>query len=189
MFALCAALLGAGGCSHQKPWHLKNIDGLMPDLRFTLVDADGATVHGTDFRGKFALLYFGYTHCPDECPLTLAKLSRTLRLLGTDAHRARVLFVSVDPERDAGKTLATYARAFSPQIVGLTGSREQLTDLTKRYRVAFGHGKADAEGNYEVFHSTAVFIFDADGKARLLAQSDDAAPVIAGDLRRLMGEG
>lgn len=186
---MCAALLGASGCSHETPWDLKNISGVMPDLRFTLVDADGRTVHGNDFRGKVAVLYFGYTNCPDVCPTTLAKLAQVLSMLGADADGVRVLFVSVDPKRDAGKVLATYAHAFAPQVVGLTGSQEQLTDVTKRYRVAYGYGKPDAEGNYVVFHSSAEFVFDRQGKARLLAQYDDKAAAIAKDVRRLLERG
>jgi protein SCO1/2 len=184
-----AGLLAA--CSRsQTPWGLKDISGLMPPLDFTLTDAgNGATVHGKDFRGKVVLLYFGYTHCPDVCPTTLSLLGRAVAALGNDAAQVRVLFVSVDPARDTLAQLKTYAAAFGPQVVGLRGSDTELKALTKRYRVTYGYGKPDAHGNYEVSHSSAIYVFDRQGKVRLLAGPGDNALVITADLERLLQSG
>jgi protein SCO1/2 len=185
---LLVSLLAA--CGHSdRPWGLKNISGLMPPLDFTLTAAsDGATVHGNDFRGKLVLLYFGYTHCPDVCPTTLSQLSHAVAALGTSAGQVRILFVSVDPARDMLAQLKTYAAAFGPEVVGLRGSQAELKALTKRYRVSYGYGKPDAHGDYEVSHSSAVYVFDREGEIRLLVGSTDAAPVITGDLQRLLSE-
>jgi protein SCO1 len=190
---VCAGLLilgitGCGRSSASKPWHLLNITGHMPPLQFTLTRDDGQTVTQKDYLGKPVILYFGYTHCPDVCPTTLADLATTLRELGVAADQVRVLFVSVDPARDTPKVLKSYANAFGPWFVGLTGSQEQLTALTKRYRVAYRLGKPDAGGNYAVFHSSAVFIFDRQGNARLLTSLSDKPDVIASDLKRLLAE-
>jgi protein SCO1/2 len=184
-----AGLLAA--CSQNTaPWGLKDITGLMPSLDFTLIDAgNGATVHGNDFRGKVVLLYFGYTHCPDVCPTTLSLLGRAVAALGDDAAQVRVLFVSVDPRRDTVAQLKTYAAAFGPQVVGLRGSETELRALTKRYRITYGYGKPDARGNYEVSHSSAIYVFDREGASRLLAGPTDSAPVITADLERLLNTG
>lgn len=186
---LLAGLVAA--CSqNQAPWGLKDITGLMPPLDFTLADAaNGATVHGKNFRGKVVLLYFGYTHCPDVCPTTLSLLGRAVAALGDDAAQVRILFVSVDPKRDTLAQLESYAAAFGPQIVGLRGSQDELKALTKRYRITYGYGKPDAYGNYEVSHSSAIYVFDREGESRLLAGPTDSAPVITADLKRLLQAG
>jgi len=185
---LLAGLLAACGQSGP-PWGLRDITGLMPPLDFTLTEAsDGATVHGKDFRGHVVLLYFGYTHCPDVCPTTLSRLGRAVAALGAQAEQVRVLFVTVDPTRDTLAQLKTYAAAFGPQIVGLRGSQDEIKALTKRYRVSYGYGKPDAHGDYEVSHSSAVYVFDREGEVRLLADSTAEAAVITGDLKRLLAE-
>ncbi len=111
------------------------------------------------------LLYFGYTHCPDVCPTTLSLLSHAVTALGTDAGQVRILFVSVDPARDTLAQLKTYAAAFGPEVVGLRGSEAELKALTKRYRVSYGYGKPDARGDYEVSHSSAVYVFDREARS------------------------
>ena len=134
------------------------------------------------------LLFFGYTHCPDVCPTTLARLAQAIKLMGDAGHRVRILFVTVDPARDPPALLHDYTRAFSPQAIGLRGSDAQLDALTKRYRVAYSHDAPDAHGNYAVSHSSAVFAFDAEGRARLVIASELGAQEIAADLKRLVEE-
>lgn len=182
---IVVALLLAG-CSRQG-WHTKSIAGLMPPLRFTLTEDTGKVVHASDFQGHLTLLYFGYTSCPDVCPETLAKLRAALhRLPNGEGADARVLFVTVDPKRDTPAHLRKYTAHFGPQFIGLRASPEQLTALTKRYRVTYGYGKPDADGNYEVSHSSAVFVFDPRGDARLIIRSSDGVDAVAADLKRLM---
>ncbi|KPV41043.1 hypothetical protein AN478_03715 [Thiohalorhabdus denitrificans] len=184
---LLGALLLVAGCSGDSPWRLKDISGLMPRLAFTMTDHQGATVRGADYRGKVTLVYFGFTHCPDVCPATLANVRQALGRLGEEkADRVRVLFVTVDPERDTREVLRSYVRAFGPRFVGLRGNREQLDAFTKRYRVAYGYGEPDAHGNYDVSHSTGLFIFGPEGEPRLLALPDDGPDAIAHDLDRLL---
>ena len=184
---LIVALLAMAGCDRDARWHLHDITGFMPDLVFTLSDANtGAQVTAQAFRDKIVLLYFGYTHCPDVCPTTLAKLASAVTSLGQSGRSVQVLFVTVDPRRDTRAVLRRYTRAFGPEFVGLRGTQEQLMTLAKRYRVTYSYGKPDPKGNYEVDHSSAVFIFDRAGHARLLADPTDGVKAIESDLRRLL---
>lgn len=188
---LCQALLlaaMAAGCSDPRPWQLHDISGLMPNLALELRGDGGRRVDAARFRGKLTLLYFGYTHCPDVCPTTLANLAGALRQLGPEADDIRVLFVSVDPQRDNPEFLRRYVQAFGPWFVGLTGSDKELRALSKRYRVTYNLGKPDAQGDYAVTHSNAVFVFDRQGRVRLLATEVFRRPALVSDLRRLAAE-
>jgi protein SCO1 len=182
---LCLALC-LGACAPQGDWRLKNITGLTPDLEFSMTDDSGQPVSAATYRGKAVLLFFGYTHCPDVCPTTLARLSAAIGALPAHRDEVRVLFVTVDPKRDSAALLGNYARAFGPWVTGLRGSAPQLDALTRRYRVSYALGEPDASGNYEVTHSGGVFVFDRGGRARLLARPDDPAPAITADLQRLL---
>jgi protein SCO1 len=182
---LAAILLAA--CSRGEGWHVKNISGLMPDLAFTLTDDQDETVHSANYRGHVVLLYFGYTHCPDVCPATLARLSAALKQVGAAGDQMRVLFVTVDPARDTPEVMHRYTRYFGPQFLGLRGTDAELAALTKRYRVTYGRGEPDAHGEYEVSHSSAVFVFDREGRVRLMIRDGDGVAAIAADLKRLAG--
>lgn len=185
--SLIAVLLLLGGCGGKQHWQTKDITGYMPDLSFTLTDDHGKTVHADDYAGHVVMLYFGYTHCPDVCPTTLATVAHALQKLGARAKDVRVLFVSVDPNRDKAAELRAYTAAFSPQMIGLTGTQDELRALSKRYRVTYGYGDKYPKGNYTVSHSSAIFVFDRHGKVRLLMQEQDGAKAIAADLSRLTG--
>jgi protein SCO1/2 len=182
--ALAGMLTACAG--NDPPYALKDVSGLVAPLEFNLTDQDNHSVSAADYRHDLVLLYFGYTECPDECPTTLATLARALHTLGPEASQVRVLFVSVDPQRDTTAVLKRYVGNFGPEFVGLRGDQAQLTDLSKRYRIAYHYEKPDKYGNYEVDHSSAVFVFDRGGSARLLALSDNTAQQVASDLRRLL---
>ncbi|MGN2252666.1 SCO family protein [Frateuria sp. GZRe12] len=164
-----ALLLAACHREDAPPWRLTDISGHMPDLAFKLTDDNGKPVTAEDYRGKVVLLYFGYTHCPDVCPLTLAHLHAVLQRVGPKADGARILFVSVDPARDTPSIMHAYVNAFDKRAVGLTGAPRALEALSKRYRSAFTREPAQADGQYEVSHSSAIYLFDRQGQARLLA--------------------
>lgn len=184
-------LLGAGlaACSHDEPpWQLTNVTGHLPDLAFSLTGEDGKPIDASAFKGRTTLVYFGYTHCPDVCPETMARLMQVLAKLGSEeAQQVRILFVSVDPARDTPAAMHAYVDAFDAEHArGLTGTERQIESLAKRYRVAYQMEKRDPNGSYEVTHSSAVYVFDRDGRARLLATSSDSADAIAHDLRRIV---
>ena len=170
----------------QPPFLLQNISGLMPKLEFTLTDQDNRVVSAENFRGQIVLLYFGYTECPDACPTTLAMLKQAVQSLGAQASSVRILFVSVDPQRDTVPVLKRYVTAFGPQFVGLRGDDSALNALTHRYRVAYHREKPGPDGYYSVDHSSAVFVFDRTGEPRLLAGSTSGVKTIASDLQRLL---
>jgi protein SCO1/2 len=188
---LFAASLLLAACHHDEPqpWQLSDISGHMPDLAFQLTNDESKTVTAGDYRGKIAVLYFGYTHCPDVCPLTLAHLHAVLQKLGKPADHVRILFVSVDPTRDTPAVMHDYVKAFDPRAVGLTGSAADIETLTKRYRAAFTREPGAADGSYEVSHSSGIYIFDESGKARLLATPADPQDKIVHDLQLLLDSG
>lgn len=185
----CLTLLLAllAGCSSEPAWNTKDISGLMPELAFTLTDENDRQVTAADYGGRVKLLFFGYTSCPDICPTTLGRLQAAFgRLSKAERQQVRVLFVSVDPERDGPAELRDYTRWFGPAFIGLTGTETQLRELSRRYRTTFSYGKPDAHGEYEVSHSSAVFVFDAQGRAQLLLRGSDAPRAVAADLKRLL---
>lgn len=187
VFMLAAALLlGACSGSAAPSWNGRDISGLMPDLAFTLKGENGQQVNASDFAGV-KLLYFGYTHCPDICPATLARLAAAIHALPASARgRVKVLFVSVDPKRDTPAQLKRYTRSFGPEFMGLSGSNQQLQALAKRYRSAYGYGEKHTGRNYEVMHSSAVYVFDADNHIRLLLPGGESVAAITADLTQLL---
>ena len=186
LFALFAiAALGACQREPQPEWRLTDVSGHLPDLDFRLTDDNSKEVTGADFKGKVVLMYFGYTHCPDVCPLTLTQLHVILDRLGAPADRVRILFVSVDPARDTPAIMHDYVNAFDKRAVGLVGSNSAVEALAKRYRSAFTREPDRGDGNYEVSHSSAIYIFDGQGKARLLATPSAAQDDIVHDLHLL----
>lgn len=184
---LLATLTAVAACGRHPPesWELTDIRGNLPDLQFTLVSDQNRSLEAGDLRGKIVLLFFGYTHCPDVCPMTMSRLGGVLHDLGKAAESVRILFVSVDPRRDTSALAATYARAFSPQAIGATGSAKEIETLARRYRVAYQALPADRYGNYDVMHSKAVYVFDRDGRARLMIRDTDPPKAIVHDLRQL----
>ncbi|MGH6991475.1 MAG: SCO family protein, partial [Stellaceae bacterium] len=170
-----------------------NVTGTSPSLAFTLTrTSDGKEVTEADYRGKIVLLYFGYTNCPDVCPTTLFHIDQILKKLGPAAKPIRVLFVTVDPHRDSLTQLKAYVANFGPQVDGLRGTADQLAALARRYRVVYSVSPATKSHPYEVSHSSAIYVFDTSGRARLLIPSlATTKPDIAGtaaDLKRLVEE-
>ena len=191
LLLLLALGLLLGGCQHSEPlpFRLTDVSGHMPDLDFKLTDDHGKQVTAADYRGKVVLLYFGYTHCPDVCPLTMAHLHVVMQRLGPLADGARILFVSVDPTRDTPEVLHAYVNAFDPHAVGLTGDPRMVEALVKRYRSAFTREPGKPDGSYEVSHSSAIYLFDRNGHARALATPAASQDDIVHDLHLLLGAG
>ena len=195
--SLFLVLAGCDGSSSgtastvQRPpaqFRLANVTGSAPSLELSLVDsASNQPVTGDTYHGKYVLVYFGYTHCPDVCPTTLVRMSRALKQLGERlAQNIQILFITLDPARDSAKLMSDYAKNFGPHIAGLRGTDAQIQQVANRFHVAFGLGKRDKYGNYEVVHGSAIYIFGTDGKARLMAKPNDPASSISHDLRMLM---
>lgn len=177
------------GCGPSKSWQLVDMDGRLPSLAFNMSRAgDGRSVNAEDFRGRIVVLEFGYTSCPDVCPTTLSNLTKVLRDLGEKAEEVRVLFVTVDPDRDTTRELKQYISNFAPQVVGLRGTHNQLATLARRYRVAYSVTPADNPADTKVMHTSTLFLFDRNGRSRLLAPDFNDISSIENDLRQLIGE-
>jgi protein SCO1/2 len=191
------ALLAAGslsaayalaGCGKKQHWDLDDVGSVLPNLQFHLTSDTGQKVTAQTYRGKVAILYFGYTHCPDVCPLTMSHLAQAVTELGPQGKDVQILFVSVDPARDTLPVLHAYTQAFSPQAVGLTGTMDQIQDVAKRYHVAFNYGKKDQYGNYVVDHSAAIYIFSKDGRGTLIGSDQSLVKSIVHDVRQLLAD-
>lgn len=184
--ALAGLVLLLSGCAQDPSWQTRDVSGVLPDLEFRLTDERGETVTEEDFLGRPTAVFFGYTHCPDICPITMGKLRMAIGQMPEDLRDdVQVLFVSVDPERDDPARLTEYTASFGPQFIGLTADEPTLRNVTKRYRATFSHEAPDENGDYLVSHPSAVYVFDAEGSARLLMRNDDPAKAIARDLERL----
>jgi cytochrome oxidase Cu insertion factor (SCO1/SenC/PrrC family) len=148
-----AADAGGGGRGHARI-----------TSEFSLVDDTGQAVTEKDFAGKWQLVFFGFTYCPDVCPTTLATVSAVLEELGDDADQVAPLFVTVDPERDTPAVLADYLANFDERIVGLTGSPEQIKAAAKAFRVYYAKVKQDdLPGGYTMDHSAFLYLMDPEG--------------------------
>jgi protein SCO1/2 len=134
---------------------------------FTLIDEDGKPITDRAFRGKFMLIFFGYTFCPDVCPTSLTLVAEALDALGKDADKVVPVFVSVDPERDTPAHLKEYVKKFHPAMRGLTGSKDQIAAAAKAYKVIYAKAEAAAnDGNYLMDHSALLYLVGPDGKFR-----------------------
>ncbi|SEA07389.1 SCO family protein [Paraburkholderia sartisoli] len=186
--ALGGALLMAG-CNKAPAFQNLDITGNTQfGADFSLPDTNGKTRTMADFKGKVVVLFFGYTHCPDVCPTTMAELSQALQQLGPkDAGRVQVLFVTVDPERDTPALLAQYVPAFNPTFIGLRpASDAQLVKVTKDFRVYYAKVPGKTPDSYTMDHTAASYVFDPDGKLRLFARDGQGAAPWVHDIKLLL---
>jgi cytochrome oxidase Cu insertion factor (SCO1/SenC/PrrC family) len=130
---------------------------------FRLVDQDGKPRASSDFHGRYQLIYFGYTNCPDVCPTTLGVIASALDKLGADANRIVPIFITVDPAYDTPAILKSYVKAFGPRFVGLTGSASQIAAVEKAYRV-YAAKRPLGNGQYGYDHSSVIYLMGPDGK-------------------------
>ena len=184
-FLLPIALLA--GCLKPAPpahFHASDVTGQFPNADFHLTDHNGKPRSLEDFRGKVVVMFFGYTHCPDVCPTTLANFAQTMRLLGKDAERVQVLFVTVDPERDTQELLAKFVPAFDPSFLGLYGDAQATASAAKSFRADYQ--KVPAKHGYYMDHSTFTYLVDTQGKLRLMAGDRETPELLAEDIRQLL---
>lgn len=172
-YLLLVAALAGGLLWHQSemvPGLGKNVITGRADVGgpFRLIDHNGKTVTEADFHGRYMLIYFGYSFCPDVCPTTLAVMAQALEKLGGKSQRIVPIMITIDPERDTPKVLAEYMQAFGPSFVGLTGSVEAIKSVEKEYRVYAAKKPLDSSkgsaGNYGVDHSSVLYLMGPDGK-------------------------
>jgi protein SCO1/2 len=130
---------------------------------FRLTGQDGKSVTDQDFRGRYMLIYFGYSFCPDVCPTTLSVMAQALEKIGGRSRQIAPVFITIDPERDTPKVLDDYMKAFGPSFVGLTGSVADIKTVEKKYRV-YAVKKPLEGGNYGMDHSSVIYLMGPDGK-------------------------
>jgi protein SCO1/2 len=156
---------------------------------FTLTAADGATVTDQTYRGKWLIVYFGYTSCPDSCPTTLIEIGRAVAVLGADAIKLQPLFITVDPKRDTRDVMEKYIQSFDPRIVALTGSSQQIASVAHAYG-AYAAPRKTGPGpsDYVVDHSSYLYVMDPEGTFVRGFDADAPGDSIGGALRLLMGQ-
>ena len=185
LFWLLAAAL-AGGCGDQAPrFKLTDVTGAGFGKALNLTDHNGRPRTLADFRGKVVTVFFGFTHCPDVCPTTLAEMAQVMKELGADADQLQVLFVTVDPERDTQKLLAQYVPSFHPGFIGLYGDRDATARAAKEFKIYYNQQPAKS-GSYSVDHSAGTFILDREGRLRLYAQYGQGPATLLHDIRLLL---
>jgi len=154
--------------------------------KFSLVDQDGKPFTDADLKGKWQLVFFGYTHCPDICPTALNDLSLALDQLGAKKSEVGIVFVSVDPERDTPAVLKSYAQSFDGPIVALTGTPAEVAQVAQDYKVYYAkHPSAD--GGYDMDHSALIYVMDPQGRFTATFTPDDTSDAIAARLKKLLG--
>jgi len=183
--ALAAVLLP--GCDGGPRFKSTDITGADYGKTLELTDQTGRVRRLEDWRGKVVVLFFGFTHCPDVCPTTLADLAQAMKSLGPDAERVQVLFVTVDPERDTPDVLGKYVGAFDPRFLGLYGDAAATQRAAREFKVFYEKRKT-ADG-YSVDHSGQTYVIDAQGRLRLFVRPDRLASDLPEDLKTLLKSG
>jgi protein SCO1/2 len=164
------------------------LEPAQPAADFTLAASDGSTFRLQDQRGRVVVLFFGYTFCPDVCPLTLSEMVQVRAKLGDRAQRLRVVFITVDPERDTLERLRTYVGAFDKSFLGLTGDPKALARVRQAYgAVAERRTVPGTQAAYLVDHSAFVYVIDPEGRLRLMFPFGTSVDDMAHDLRLLLG--
>jgi protein SCO1/2 len=154
--------------------------------KFSLVDQNGKKFTEADLKGKWQLVFFGYTHCPDVCPTSLNDLSLALDQLGTKKSEFGIVFISVDPERDTPPVLKSYVESFGGPIVALTGPPDAVAQAARGYKVFYAkHPRSD--GGYDMDHSALIYVMDPQGRFTATFTPDDAPDAIAARLKKLVG--
>lgn len=187
--AVLAACQGPSPASPTGP----STDGV--DLRgasiggpFELTDKAGKTVRWSDFAGKYRIVYFGYAYCPDVCPTDVQRFSQGYRIFAREhpalAKQVQPIFITVDPERDTPEKVGEFAAAFSPQLIGLTGTPEQIDAAKSAFKVSASKGAMQPGGGYLVNHTSLTYLFDREGKPLGTLPTDKGPEAVAAELAR-----
>ena len=153
---------------------------------FTLTASDGSTKTDESFRGRWMLVYFGFTNCPNICPTTLSAISRALDIVGPLSEKVQPLYITIDPERDTPQQMGAYTRAIDPRILGLTGTPQAIASVAREYRVFYKKVPGQTPNDYSMMHSAYIYVMDPTGKyVTLITQSQDP-DAIAERLREVL---
>lgn len=185
LLLLTLALLLAG-CDSRPQFVNTDISEAGYARDFALTDHNGKPRTMADFRGKAVVIFFGYTQCPDVCPTTMTGMAEALKLLGGDAAKVQVLFVTVDPERDTQQLLAQYVPVFNPSFLGLFADAQTIARTAQEFRVFYKKQPGSTPTTYTVDHSAGSYVYDPQGRLRLYIKHGEKPEVIAKDLKLLV---
>ena len=185
--ALVAAPALLSACSPDKPnFHAIDLTGADYAKDFDLTDQNGKERTLKDYRGKVVAVFFGYVHCPDFCPTTMAELAQVKQQLGKDGDKLQALFVTVDPERDTPELLKAYVGNFDPGFVALRGTPEQTAQLAKDFKIYYKKVEGKTPGNYTMDHSAGTYFYDPQGRLRLYSRYGSGVPALVSDIELLL---
>lgn len=163
-----------------------DLTGLDYAKDFALTDHNGKARTLADFKGKAVVIFFGYTQCPDVCPTTMVEMANVMKLLGGDADKVQVLFVTLDPERDTQTLLASYVPNFDKRFLGLYGDAAATAKVAKDFKVFYQKVEGKTPGSYTMDHTAGSYVFDPQGRIRLFLRHDQGAEPVAHDLKMLL---
>ncbi len=185
--ALCALCIFLTGCENKPVFNSLDITGIQGyGNDFRLTDHTGKPRTMADFRGKVVVIFFGFTHCPDVCPTTLSEMRQVMQILGKDADRLQVLFVTLDPARDTPELLSKYVPSFNPTFLGLFGDKAATEKVTADFKIFYRVAAGKTPESYTVDHTAASLVFDPQGRLRLFINYGLGADKIAPDIKRLL---
>jgi len=191
--ALLTCVVGAfaflWGCSPPTPFNATEVSGIDYGRGLRIADTDGRLRSLEDFDDRVAIIFFGFTSCPDVCPNTLLRLKQVRDSLGADADRVSIIVVSVDPERDTPERLGAYVRNFDSAFVGLRPEPQQLAEVVKAFHAIAVKVPSKDGDTYTIDHSATLYVYDRKNRLRLISQPDFGIEALAQDLRRLVAEG
>ncbi|RZS54504.1 SCO family protein [Sphaerotilus mobilis] len=188
--ALAGLSVGLTGCDEppRAPFKAVDITGADYANRFEMPDLDGRMRTLADFKGRLPVVFFGYTHCPDVCPTTLAMLAEVRQLLGADGDKVVAVLVTIDPERDTAELLKPYVASFGADWVALRGDAAQTQAMARMFKVFYRKAPGREPGSYTMDHTAASYVFDPRGRIRLYVRNGMPAADLAADLRQLLAE-
>jgi protein SCO1/2 len=187
ILALLMVLAGCGkDVTGRAAFRAIDITGADYARGFELPDADSRTRTLADFKGQVLVVFFGFTHCPDVCPSTMAELADVKRQLGADGAKLQAVFITVDPERDTPAVLKPYVSAFDPAFVALRGTPEQTREVAKAFKVFYQQSPGAASGSYTVDHTAGSYLFDPQGRVRLFSRYGSGADALLHDVKLLL---
>jgi protein SCO1/2 len=185
LFVFLLLLLTA--CSQKNPqFNSVDITGADYAKDFKLTDHNGKVRTMADFNGKVVALFFGYTHCPDVCPTTMADMARVMTKLGDDSKRVQVLFATLDPKRDTPELMAQYVPGFHPSFLGLTGDEATIKKTAKDFKIYAQQVEGKTKDSYTIDHTAGMFVFDPSGRLRLFVSYGMTPDKITADLKQLL---
>ena len=192
LVAACALTVSIAACDklpgkqQQVAFQNTDVTGLDYAKGFSLTDHTGKPRTLADFKGKAVVVFFGYTHCPDVCPTTMAEMATVMQKLGPLADQVQVLFITLDPERDTQQLLASYVPAFDKRFIGLRGTPEQTAKTAKEFKVFYAKVPGSDPNSYTIDHTAGSYVFDRDGRLRLFIRHGQGPDPIVHDLRQLL---